>query len=50
MRTKYEQPDGTVVQAARDSDWLRGESRWYPASESTPTYLEGEENPGENWE
>ena len=50
MRTKYEQPDGAVVQVARDSDWLRGESRWYPASESTPTHLEGEENPGENWE
>ena len=50
MRTKYEQPDGIVVQGARDSDWLRGESRWYPASESTPANLAGEENPGGNWE
>ncbi len=38
------------MQAARDSDWLRGESRWYPASESTPVHLTGEENPSENWD
>tara|TARA_X000000368_G_scaffold121840_1_gene95555 strand:+ start:350 stop:1210 length:861 start_codon:yes stop_codon:yes gene_type:complete len=38
------------VQVARDSDWLRGEPHWYPASESTPSHLAGEENPGVNWE
>ena len=38
------------MQATRDSDWLRGESSWYPASESTPAHLTGEESPGGNWE
>jgi len=30
------------VEAARDSDWLLGESRWYPSSDSTPKILKGE--------
>ena len=38
------------MEGARDSEWMRGQSQWYPASESTPEYLIGEENPGENWD
>ena len=37
------------MQAARDSDWLAGEERWYPASESVPESLAGEVNPPESW-
>ena len=37
------------MQAARDSDWLAGEERWYPASESVPESLVGEVNPPESW-
>lgn len=37
------------MQAARDSDWLAGEGRWYPASESVPESLAGEANPPESW-
>ena len=29
---------------------MRGQALWYPASESTPEHLVGEENPGENWD
>ena len=29
---------------------MRGQSLWYPASESSPEHLVGEENPGENWD
>ena len=29
---------------------MRGQSLWYPASESTPEHLIGEENPSENWD
>ena len=38
------------MEGARDSEWMRGQSQWYPASESTPEHLIGEENPGENWD
>ena len=37
------------MQAARDSDWLAGEGRWYPASESVPESLADEANPPESW-
>ena len=29
---------------------MRGQALWYPAGESTPEHLVGEENPGENWD
>ena len=29
---------------------MRGQALWYPASESSPEHLVGEENPGENWD
>jgi len=38
------------VKGTRDSEWMRGQALWYPASESTPEHLVGEENPGENWD
>ena len=38
------------MKGARDSEWMRGQSLWYPASESTPEHLIGEENPSENWD
>ena len=37
------------MQAARDSDWLTGESRWFPASEAVPESLAGEATPSEEW-
>ncbi len=38
------------MKGTRDSEWMRGQALWYPASESTPEHLVGEENPGENWD
>ena len=38
------------MKGAGDSEWLRGQPLWYPASESTPEHLVGEENPGDNWD
>lgn len=38
------------MKGTRDSEWMRGQALWYPASESIPDHLVGEENPGENWD
>ena len=38
------------MKGTRDSEWMRGQALWYPASESSPEHLVGEENPGENWD
>ena len=38
------------MKGTRDSEWMRGQALWYPAGESTPEHLVGEENPGENWD
>ena len=38
------------MKGTRDTEWMRGQSLWYPASESSPEHLVGEENPGENWD
>lgn len=38
------------MEAARDSDWLQGESQWYPSSDSIPKILKGEVQLPSNWE
>ncbi len=49
LLTKYEQVYRQYVEAARDSEWLCGESHWFPNHDSAPKHIKGEVEPPSSW-